>query len=120
MGLGFVFFAMVELACVLILKQKEEWFNAIDGIASNDSKSDEIVFKYRVPYHIDEGTAYKENESKMYKTKNQRGLNFRTRMWRMFYSLPLTSKIDVVSFILFYLIFFLVNLIYWPKALSRG
>ena len=120
MGLGFVFFAMVELAFVLILKQKQEWVNAMEYIDINNSASDEIFFKKRFPYHIEEGTTFRENERNMYETKTKKGLGFRIRMLRLFHSLPLTSKIDFVAFLLFYLIFFLVNCIYWPKVLSRN
>ena len=120
MGLGFVFFAMVELAFVLILKQKEELLNKTEGIAMNDLESDEICFKKRFPYYIGEGTTFRDNKRNMYETKMKKGLGIRIRMLRLFHSLPLTSKIDFVAFLLFYFIFFLVNCIYWPKALSRN
>ena len=119
MGLGFIFFAMVELAFVLILKQKQEWVNATESITINNSEVDEIFFKTRFPYYIVEGTTFRENERNMYEIKMQKRLGIRIRMLRLFHSLPLTSKIDFVAFILFYFIFFLVNCIYWPRALSR-
>ena len=120
MGLGFIFFAMVELAFVLILKQKKEWVNATESITINNSEVDEIFIKTRFPYYIGEGTTFRENEHNVYKTKMQKKLGFRIRMLLLFHSLPLTSKIDFVAFLLFYFIFFLVNCIYWPKALSRN
>ena len=120
MGLGFIFFAMVELAFVLILKQKKEWVNATESITINNSEVDEIFIKTRFPYYIGEGTTFRENERNMYEIKMQKRLGIRIRILRLFHSLPLTSKIDFVAFLLFYLIFFLVNCIYWPKVLSRN
>ena len=120
MGLGFIFFAMVELAFVLILKQKKEWVNATESITINNSEVDEIFIKTRFPYYIGEGTTFRENERNMYEIKMQKRLGIRIRILRLFHSLPLTSKIDFVAFILFYFIFFLVNCIYWPKVLSRN
>ena len=120
MGLGFIFFSMVELAIVLILKQKQEWVNATERITINKAESEDIFFKTRVSYYIGEGTTFRENERNMHGTKTQTRFRIRTRMLRLFHSLPLISKIDFVTFLLFHFIFFLVNCIYWPKALSRN
>ena len=48
MCLGFVFSAMVELALVLVLKQKQGWFTAIENVIDYDASSEDTVFKTRI------------------------------------------------------------------------
>ena len=76
MGLGFIFFSMVELAIVLILKQKQEWVNAMERITINKAESEDIFFKTRFPYYVGEGTTFRENERNMHRTKTQKSMEF--------------------------------------------
>ena len=121
MCLGFVFSAMVELALVLILKQKQGWVTAIENTIEYDASSEDTVFKarFKADNNIFTGPAAAKVGCNMIDTKEHetRMMSFWRRMLRIFYALPLTSKIDLSVFLLFYLCFFLMNCIYWPTVL---
>ena len=112
---------MVELAIVLVLKQKKDWMNGIES--AYDAKSDGIGFKKAVqaPGDTDKRKSLKRFERKIYETKDQtpRNLNIWGKLLRIFHALQLTVKIDFAAFVLFYLFFFLVNSIYWPVAINE-
>ena len=49
---------MVELAIVLVLKQKQGWVNAIENVIEYDAHSEETIFKTRVEVANDVGNPY--------------------------------------------------------------
>ena len=114
---------MVELAIVLVLKQKKDWLNGIENIDEYDAKSDDIIFKMAVeaPGDPEKIKILKRFERAIYKTKDQiaRNANIWSKPLRIFRALRLTIKIDFAAFVLFYLFFFLVNCIYWPIAINE-
>ena len=114
---------MVELALVLFLKQKQEWVKNMDKVSSHDVKSEDNIFKKIavVANDIDKGTPAQEIEHNIDVPKDQKEKSwmFYGRMLSIYHSLPLTTKIDVATFLLFYLFFFLANCIYWPIAADK-
>lgn len=114
---------MVELALVLVLKQKQEWLNAIENVADYDAQFDKISFKNsaEVAYDVTKRPTFKKIERHFHKRKDpeRASANFWSRMLGTFHTLPFMIKIDFVAFLLFYLFFFLVNCIYWPAALKE-
>ena len=114
---------MVELAFVLVLKQKQEWVNAIEHVADYDVQFDKVSFKNSddVAYDVTKRPTFKKIERNVHKRKDQERAkaSFSRRMLGMFHTLPFMIKIDFVAFLLFYLFFFLVNCIYWPAALNE-
>ena len=115
---------MVELALVLFLKQKQEWVNNMDKVSNHGGKSEHNIFKKTaaVANDIDKGTPGQETEHNIGEPEDQKVKRemFYRRMLSIYYSLPLTTKIDVATFLLFYLFFFLVNCIYWPIAADKN
>ena len=115
---------MVELALVLFLKQKQEWVNNMDKVSNHDANSEDNIFKKiaAAANDIDNGTPAQEMEQNIDESEDQKVKRemFYRRMLSIYYSLPLTTKIDVATFLLFYLFFFLVNCIYWPIAADKN
>ena len=120
--MGFVFSAMLELAIVLVLKQKQGWVNAMENVIEYDAHLEETIFKTRVEVANDVSNREMAREvgSNVEETKdNEIGNASRwSRIVGIFHSLPFTTRIDLSAILLFYLFFFVMNCIYWTTVLN--
>ena len=114
-SLCFVFAALVEFATVLLVKHKQDSDNDVDRAKHTkfELKNNEAerAINQLGKARLTQGSKlrlkkieFEENGQKKYRRKN---------VFDCFYALPLTTRIDFVAFVLFNLLYFLLNLIHW-------
>ena len=112
---------MAEFAFVLFVKQKQELTNIAENTGFSELKSNKSV-----PHNVTDALrtlsmvepiktngVYQQEGNDEEKSK----MSFWSKKCAVIYGLPLTTKIDLVGFILFHLTYLLFNSIYWPRIL---
>ena len=114
-SLCFVFAALVEFAIVLLVKHKHDLGNDVNRakhinfeLKNNEAEG---AINQMGKARLTQGSKlrlkkieFEENGRKKYR---------RNTVFDCFYALPLTTRIDFIAFVLFNLLYFLLNLIHW-------
>ena len=118
-SLLFVFSTMLEFAFVLALRQiqkMETFYNTnliiemkSNGMAKQTAMNRDII-KIRPKLGEDQQSQFKTDQEIV-------KFGCRERLLGMFRSMPLTAKIDLFSFSIFNLMYFIMNCIYWVNFL---
>ena len=108
---------MAEFACVLFVKQKQELMNVAENTGASEPKSDRSVshnvtnalsmLSMAEPRKVNRVDQQEGNDD------GTRKMNFWSKKLAIIYGLPLTTKIDLVGFIVFHFAYLLFNCIYW-------
>ena len=112
---------MAEFACVLFVKQKQDLTNIAENTGSSEPKSNKSV----TPNVTDALKTLSMVEPRnVNRVDQQQGndegteqMNFWSQKRAIIYGLPLTTKIDLVGFIVFHLTYLLFNVVYWLYTL---
>ena len=112
---------MAEFAFVLFVKQKQELMNVAENTGASEPKSDRSVshnvtnalsmLSMAEPRKVNRVDQQEGND------EGTRKINFWSKKCAIIHGLPLTTKMDLVGFIVFHLTYLLFNGIYWPCTL---
>ena len=112
---------MAEFACVLFVKQKQDLKNMAENSGVSEPKSDRSVshnvtdalstLSLAEPRKVDRVDQQEGND------EGTRKINFWSKKFAIIHGLHLTTKMDLVGFIVFHLTYLLFNGIYWPCTL---
>ena len=122
-SLVFVFSAMVEFAFVLFLNQKRAWLKSMKSDSSNGADSNNISSceNNEVSNGLDNISTETIKMRSLQEIKDQETSN--TNWWgqkcTVLHGLPLTNKIDLAAFVLFYFFYLSFNIVYWVLALTK-
>ena len=104
---------MAEFAFVLFVKQKQELTNTgFSELKSNKSVPHNVTDALR-PLSMVEPTRTNGIYQQEGNDEGTGKMNFWSKKWAIIYGLPLTTKIDLVGFIVFHFAYLLFNCIYW-------
>ena len=119
----FVFAAMAEFSCVLLVKQIQECENIEINHVRNGQKSEKMPIN---KVNEASNTSIKVDSKKLtagavrktidHETRN---INFWRRKCAILNDLPITTKIDFAGFMIFYFIYLVVNFLYWVPVLNH-
>ena len=122
-SLCFVFLTLVEFAIVVLVKDRKDWkgeaINSGSGKlkikASLENDRADVVRKHAGKIGATQGSTITLNGTNDEPRRHKPG--FWSTILDEIYELPLTTKIDFSTFLLFNTCYFLVNLIYWPYCI---
>ena len=112
-SLLFVFGVMVELASVLFYKQKMEWNLKQPKTLDMTKNIDEMQSSYRTKHGYLKTRKIARNRRKIEPISRMDG------QYQVQKTLAITTKIDIVAFVLFTFLYFIFNLIYFCLFLSK-
>ena len=116
-SLFFVFGTVVEFALVLIVKQKLEWDGYFSGGANDGWKLERSPQEnnFRCPNNVVNIDAIEEvvNDTNTTNEREMQQRRLRVQQLRFSKTLPLTTKIDFLAFLIFNFGYFIFNCIYF-------
>ena len=112
---------MAEFAFVLFVKQKQELTNVAENtgfskLKSNESDPHNVTEALRTPSMV-EPTRTNGVDQQEGNGEGTSKMSFWSKKCAIIYGLPLTTKIDLVGFIVFHLSYLFFNSMYWPRTL---
>ena len=114
--LVFVFFEILELAVVIVLKEVHERGLHETNNDKDLAESEKCVSKQitRVQNSVNVSQNDEMNQDRNTDGVTKSWLNrFKIKKPRFFEKLPLTRKIDFLAFIIYHLAYIVLNIIYW-------